>query len=156
MKKYKYMILGGGACGLSLAVTLLRGGETSFIVLEKEKEAGGLCRSAYIDGGPVDIGGGHVLEIKKEDVRDLVFSFLPQDEWVNIKRENTVKIGDYEVGYPIESHIWQFPKEEQKKYLDSIAKAGCQNNEPMPEKFTDWVIWKFGPHVRARYAWIAN
>lgn len=151
MKKYKYIILGGGATGLSLAVSLLRGNEKSFIVLEKEKDAGGLCRSEYIDGGPVDIGGGHILGMKKPDVLDLMFSFLPKDEWVCIKRSNTIKVKDFEVGYPIEAHIWQFPKDEQEKYLESISNAACLKGEEMPEKFTDWITWKFGDKIANDY-----
>ena len=151
MKEYKYIILGAGASGLSLAVSLLRKGETSFIVLEKEKEAGGLCRSVDVDGGPLDFGG-HILDLKRKKVLDFVFSFLPEDEWKIIKRENTVKLKNgEEIGYPVESNIWQLSEEEQKKFLQSISEAGCQNGEEMPEKFGDWVKWKFGDKIAEEY-----
>ena len=39
--KMKYLILGAGPSGLTLANRLKQMGETSFFVLEKEKEAGG-------------------------------------------------------------------------------------------------------------------
>ena len=57
--KMKYLILGAGPSGLTLANRLKQMRETSFFVLEKEKEAGGLCRSTQVDGSPFDIGGGH-------------------------------------------------------------------------------------------------
>lgn len=41
MEKVKYLILGAGAAGLSFANYLKQNGEDSFLVLEKEKEAGG-------------------------------------------------------------------------------------------------------------------
>ena len=54
--KMKYLILGAGPSGLTLANRLKQMGETSFFVLEKEKEAGGLCRSTQVD----EIGRAHV------------------------------------------------------------------------------------------------
>ena len=55
----KYLILGAGPAGLSVAAKLKQYGEKSFLVLEKEQEAGGLCRSTTVDNAPFDIGGGH-------------------------------------------------------------------------------------------------
>ena len=57
----KYLILGAGPAGLTVANRLKQLGENSFLVLEKEKQAGGLCRSKIVDGAPFDIGGGHFL-----------------------------------------------------------------------------------------------
>ena len=45
----KYIILGAGPAGLSYANRLKNSGETSFLVLEREKDAGGLCRSVNVD-----------------------------------------------------------------------------------------------------------
>ena len=48
MKQIKYLILGAGPAGLAFANMLKRKKENSFLVLEKEAEAGGLCRSAMV------------------------------------------------------------------------------------------------------------
>ena len=45
MEKVKYLILGAGPAGLTFANRLKQSGEDSFLVVEKETEAGGLCRS---------------------------------------------------------------------------------------------------------------
>lgn len=57
----KYLILGGGPAGLTFANRLKQKGETSFLVLEHEEIAGGLCRSVEVDGSPFDIGGGDIF-----------------------------------------------------------------------------------------------
>ncbi|HOO28457.1 MAG TPA: NAD(P)-binding protein [Lachnospiraceae bacterium] len=77
----KYLILGAGPAGLSFANRLLQNGETDFLVLEKESEAGGLCRSKYVGGGPLDIGGGHFLDVRNQEVLDFLFPFMPKTEW---------------------------------------------------------------------------
>lgn len=53
----KYLILGAGPAGLSLANAFRLAGVSDFLVLEKEAEAGGLCRSVDVDGSPFDLGG---------------------------------------------------------------------------------------------------
>ena len=66
MEQYDYLVLGAGPAGLSFACHMLEltGKEKTLLVLEKEQEAGGLCRSAMVDGAPLDIGGGHFLDVK--------------------------------------------------------------------------------------------
>ena len=68
----KYIILGAGATGLSLGCALKKKGIEDFLILEKENEAGGLCRSTEVDGSPFDIGGGHFLDVKRKKVNDFL------------------------------------------------------------------------------------
>lgn len=49
MERVNYLILGAGPAGLTLANRLKELGETSFLVLEKEAEAGGPV--PFCDGG---------------------------------------------------------------------------------------------------------
>ena len=77
----KYVILGAGPAGLAFANRLLQRGESSFVVLEKEREAGGLCRSQDVGGAALDIGGGHFLDVRRPKVNDFLFKFMPLDEW---------------------------------------------------------------------------
>ena len=116
-KKLKFLILGAGPSGLSFALRLLELGETSFLILEKESEAGGLCRSKEVDGSPLEIGGGHFLDINNKNILDFFYRFLPEEEWNRFDRKSTIRLGDFEIDYPYESNIWQFPPEKQKEYL---------------------------------------
>ena len=90
----KYLILGAGPAGLAVANRLKELGETSFLVLEKEQEAGGLCRSTMVDGSPLDIGGGHILDVRRPRVDQFVFQFMPESEWDKYDRVSRIQIGD--------------------------------------------------------------
>lgn len=147
----KYLILGAGPSGLTFANMLQRAGIDDFLVLERASYAGGLCASTDVDGSPFDIGGGHFLDVKKPEVTEYMFSFLPEDEWDRYERDSQIDLYGDMIGSPIEANIWQLPEEKQKKYLDSIEIAGCNNNEEKPEKFTDWIRWKLGDAISDDY-----
>lgn len=151
MEKVKYLILGAGPAGLTFANMLKQRGEESFLVLEKESEAGGLCRSVMVDGSPFDIGGGHFLDVRRPKVNEFLFRFMPKEEWKLFERDSRIVIGSQEVGHPLEANIWQLELESQVRVLSSIAKAGCNSGVPMPDKFRDWIIWKLGDQIADMY-----
>lgn len=151
MKKVKWLILGAGPSGLTFANCLLDVGETNFVVLEAEAEAGGLCRSVQVDDIPLDIGGGHFLDVRRPKVCQFLFRFMAESEWLLYNRDSRIALGDLLVGHPLEANIWQFPQEMQVEYLKSIAVAGCNIGKPMPEKFVDWIYWKLGEKIANDY-----
>lgn len=150
-KRYKYLILGAGPAGLSFANRLLERGETNFLVLEKEAEAGGLCRSMDVDGSPLDIGGGHFLDVRRPQVNEFLFQFMAEEEWDKYDRDSRIQIGREEIGHPIEANIWQMSLEKQVEYLKAIATAGCNTGKEMPEEFVNWIYWKLGDRVAEDY-----
>lgn len=151
MMTTKYLILGAGPAGLAIANCLKKKGIESFLVLERENEAGGLCRSMKVDGSPLDIGGGHILDVRRPKVVDFLFDFMPMEEWDQYDRVSRIQIGELTVDYPFESNIWELPVGEQVKHLSAIAKAGCNNGIPKPEKFSEWIPWKLGEKIAQDY-----
>lgn len=149
--KMKYLILGAGPSGLTLANRLKQMGETSFFVLEKEKEAGGLCRSAQVDGFPFDIGGGHFLDVRRPKVNEFLFQFMPEEEWDKFDRDSRIAVNGDVISHPIEANIWQMKLENQVEYLKSIAVAGCNLKEEMPQEFVSWIYWKLGDKIAENY-----
>lgn len=150
--KTNYLILGAGPAGLSFANLLKRYKKNvDFLILEKEDSVGGLCRSAEVDGTPLDIAGGHFLDVRRPKVNEFLFSFMPEEEWNLFDRDSRIRTDKFEIGHPFEANIWQMPQEEQVKYLKSIAAAGCNTGAPMPEKFVEWITWKLGDMVANEY-----
>ncbi len=147
----KYLILGAGPAGLTFANKLKEKGENDFLVLEKEKEAGGLCRSVQVDGSPFDIGGGHFLDVRRPHVNEFLFQFMSEEEWNLYQRDSRIVVNDNVIGHPIEANIWQMKLDDQVKYLKSIAVAGCNLGLEMPQKFTDWIYWKLGNKIAEDY-----
>jgi len=153
MKETKFVILGAGPSGLTFAHALLDAGvhQDNVVVVEQQNIAGGLCRSEIVDGAPVDIGGGHFLDVNRKEVLDFIFRFMPRHEWNTFERVSSIRIRGMEVDYPLEANLWQFPNEVQADYLESIARAGCVRGEAMPESFAAWIIWKLGDRIAQEY-----
>ncbi|MCR5650439.1 MAG: NAD(P)-binding protein [Lachnospiraceae bacterium] len=151
MESVKYLIIGAGPAGLAFANMLKASGEDSFLVLEKESEAGGLCRSSIVDGAPLDTGGGHFLDVRDPEVVNFVFSFLPEEEWDRYDRISRIDLGNAVIDYPFESNIWQLPEDEQVKHLVAISRAGCNLGKEKPELFSKWIPWKLGEKIASDY-----
>ncbi|MEI6654320.1 MAG: NAD(P)-binding protein [Verrucomicrobiota bacterium] len=150
-QQIKFVILGAGPSGLAFAHTLLARGEESFVVLEKESEPGGLCRSTDVDGWPLDIGGGHFLDVRNREVLELLFRFMPECEWNRHSRVAKIRLRGVELDHPLEGNLWQLPIEAQVDYLEGIARAGCVRGEPIPTEFEGWCRWKFGAQIADEY-----
>lgn len=147
----KYLILGAGPTGLTVANKLKERGISDFLVLEGEKVAGGLCRSLNVDGSPFDIGGGHFLDVRRPLVNEFLFKFMPENEWDKYDRDSRIVVNGNTVNHPIEANIWQMKMEDQVEYLKSIAVAGCNRGTAMPTSFVDWIYWKLGSKVAEDY-----
>lgn len=147
----KYLILGAGPAGLTVANKLKQVGITDFAVLEKEESAGGLCRSVDVDGSPFDIGGGHFLDVRRPKVNEFLFGFMPEEEWEKYDRDSRIVVNGNTINYPIEANIWQMKIEDQVEYLKSIAVAGCNLGVEMPQSFVDWIFWKLGSKIAEDY-----
>ena len=151
MEKVEYLILGAGAAGLTVANRLKELGVDSFYVLESEKEAGGLCRSVITDGSPIDIGGGHFLDVRRPEVNKFLFQFMPCEEWNIFERDSRIEVMGENINHPMEANIWQMSVDSQIAYLTSIFKAGCNQGEKMPLRFTEWIRWKLGDKIADDY-----
>ncbi len=147
----RYLILGAGPAGLTVANKLKQAGVTDFLVIEREKTAGGLCRSVDVDGSPFDIGGGHFLDVRRPKVNEFLFGFMPEEEWDKYDRDSRIVVNGNTVNHPIEANIWQMKIEDQVEYLKSIAVAGCNLGTEVPEAFVDWIYWKLGSKVAEDY-----
>jgi len=150
-QSHKFLILGAGPSGLAFACRLLQHGETDFLVLEAAEEVGGLCRSVDVDGAPLDIGGGHFLDVANPTVLDFLFSFLPREAWDAYERDSRIRIDNRLIGSPIESHIWEMEASLQQACLQDIAEAGCNTGRPEPDRFVDWIYWKLGRRIAEIY-----
>ncbi len=152
----KYLIIGAGPSGLAFANCLYDKGERDFRVIELEEEAGGLARSRDVDGTPLDIGGGHFMDVRRPRVNEFLFRFMGEDELNSFDRVTKIRTAGVRIDYPYEANIWQLPIDEEVEHLKSIASAGCNTGQSEPVNFRDWIIWKLGRKIAEEYMFPYN
>jgi protoporphyrinogen oxidase len=85
----KAIIIGAGPAGLTAAYELLKKTDIIPVIIEKDKQVGGLAKTINYKGNRIDIGG-HRFFSKSQKIIDWWLQFLPLDEAVN---EHHIHIG---------------------------------------------------------------
>ena len=87
----KIAVIGAGISGLSVAHFL--GGRYEVTIFEKEDRAGGLIKCCRVNGCLFHNCGGHVLNSKRQDVLDWLWSkFICEKEFFKVERNACVFI----------------------------------------------------------------
>jgi protoporphyrinogen oxidase len=146
----KVTIIGGGISGVSIA-RMLQKNNIDFIILEKENDPGGLCRTININNHLLDIGGGHFFCSKYEEVYNFIFEHIPVDNFNKYKRVSKINIEGNIIDYPVESNINQLPFDLFFEYLESIFLSGNRIGVEEPKKYIDWIKWKLGEKIANNY-----
>lgn len=76
---------------------------------------------------------------------------MPEEEWDKFDRDSRIAVNGDVISHPIEANIWQMKLENQVEYLKSIAVAGCNLKEEMPQEFVSWIYWKLGDKIAENY-----
>lgn len=146
---YDYIVIGGGMTGIAAARRLQQLGRENFILLEGEKETGGLCRTKVIDGHYLDIGGGHVLHSKFPEVLDWIFNHIPKEDFNKYDTKVLIDLEGHPVEFPIELNLWQLPTDLQVEYLYSYLTAASKDVKY--ENFESWIRNYLGDKIADNY-----
>lgn len=139
----KYIIIGAGISGLSIAQLLNKDNEV--IVLEKDNRPGGMIKCDRVEGSLFHRTGGHVFNTKREDVMKWFWSFFDQErDFIKTVRNSSVVMDDGKlIPYPIEYHAYLLGKETGTKIVaDLVEMARHQDNDPT--NFEDFLKGRFG------------
>ena len=111
MNPVRNLILGAGLAGLSAAFHLPR---KETVLIERETEVGGLCRSREVDGFVFDCTG-HLLHLREGPVRDLVLGLLPA-AFNTIRRRALIFSKGVLTGYPFQANTYGLPREVVREF----------------------------------------
>ncbi len=147
MPKKKIIVLGGGLAGLSAAWFLQQRGKEC-VVLEKEKQAGGLCRSKKVKGFTFD-HDGHLLHFRDRYTLGLVKRLLPGN-LARHKRNAWVHSCGNSIPYPFQANLHALPPRVGKECLDGFIRCRKSREAARNENFLKWINSYFGKGI-AKY-----
>lgn len=145
-------ILGGGLSGLSTAYFLKKNRHKDYLVFEKEKETGGLCRSKNINGFIFDYDG-HLLHFRNKNIQNLIKGLLA-DNLIHHHRNSWVKADGYEIPYPFQNFFLHTRPQIARPCLIDFIKS---NSAPKKiNNFREWSLSNFGRGVSEHFMFPYN
>lgn len=147
----KYGIIGAGMSGLAIA-NILQDNGNEVVVFEKGKRPGGMIKCDRVEGSLFHRTGGHVFNTKRQDVMDWFWRhFDKEKEFTKAERHSSVVMdGMDNIPYPIENHMYYFPEDVQKSFINDllhIYNTGGGN----PENFDEFLRCRFGETLYKMY-----
>lgn len=138
-----YLILGAGISGLSCAAKLQ--GE-DYLLLERETEIGGYCRTFHQNGFVWDYAG-HFFHFRNPDIQAEFRGLLSDGDTVFQKKCTKILYNGQYIDYPFQYNIHQLDKEEfidclTGLYCRPAGQAGC---------FKEMLYAKFGTGISDKF-----
>ncbi len=133
------LILGGGLTGLSTAYHLQQLGYTDYLVVEREQEPGGLCRSFQKEGFTFDYSG-HLLHLHTPYGKKFVKTLL-KNNLRRIKRESWVYLQNRWIPFPIQANLYALPCAISHLCAEELLQKGPSTK---PHSLKAWCISSFG------------
>jgi UDP-galactopyranose mutase len=138
------VVIGAGPAGLSAAYHL--GGD--YVVLEREAELGGLCRSFEL-GGTVFDYGGHAFFTKHDYARELALSLSPDGMFTQPRQAWVYSHGSF-VPYPFQSNLHGLPADVVDDCLAGLPTTGATGGGTA-ESLLDWMGASFGDGIARHF-----
>jgi protoporphyrinogen oxidase len=138
------LIVGAGLAGLSAAYRL---GDRSYVLVEREPEVGGLCRSIREGGFTFDYTG-HLLHMKRPEIRDLVFDLVGEPAFLKIDRRSGIYSHGAYTEYPFQVNTHGLPRAVVREcvmgFLETLQQLRTSEDDA---SFHDWALATFGPGI---------
>ena len=138
------VVLGAGLTGLSAAYHMAKSGQ-QVVVIEREAEVGGACRTLTEDGFSFDLTG-HLLHLRRDDSTPLLAELGVLRELRRHRRRAGVALAGRITPYPLQIHTYRLPAEVRRDCVLGFVQAALAGRhvESAGEDFATWVLGHFG------------
>jgi protoporphyrinogen oxidase len=136
------LIVGAGITGLSYAAYTTN----DYIIIEKDKEVGGYCKTIKQDGFVWDYSG-HFFHFQDESIKNDIFNGMDMSEVLTVNKNTQIKYKDRMVDYPFQKNIHQLP---QSEFIDCLYDL-FQNPVKDYATFKEMLYAKFGKSIAEKF-----
>lgn len=138
----KYLIIGAGISGLSFAQK-----KDDYLIIEKENEVGGLCRTIHRNGYTWDYSG-HFFHFKNEKIKKMFLDNISDEDLIEKKKNTKIFIDNQYIDYPFQKNIHQLDKE---SFIDCLYELYFRKESTHYDSFIDMLYGKFGKGITDRF-----
>ena len=143
-RKVKYLIIGGGISGLTFANYVK---DEDYLILEKEKEVGGYCRTIQ-KGDFVWDYAGHFFHFKTAEFKKIFEDNMKPNDIVHQEKCTKIIYHNQLIDYPFQTHIHQLEKQE---FIDCLYDLFHREEKENYEDFLDMLYGKFGKSIVEKF-----
>lgn len=140
MIEVKYLVLGGGVSGLAFANFV---NSEDYLILEKESELGGYCRTVYQDGFVWDYAG-HFFHFATDKLKNFFKAKIDDDKLVERTKVTKIYFDEDLIDFPFQSNIHQLKKD---KFQECLYDLYFREDKEAYESFLDMLYAKFGKAI---------
>lgn len=136
------LIVGAGITGLSYAAYT----NNDYIIIEKDSEVGGYCKTIKQDGFVWDYSG-HFFHFQDEKIKNDIFNGMDMSSVLTVIKNTQIKYKDRLVDYPFQKNIHQLP---QSEFIDCLYDL-FQNTAKDFSTFKEMLYAKFGKSIAEKF-----
>ena len=144
MKQTKYLVIGAGISGLTVANYLK---DEDYLVLEKENEIGGFCRT-FREGDYVWDFAGHFFHFKTDEMKNLFIEKMKDEEMVYQEKNTKIYYKGKMINYPFQMNIHQLEKDE---FIECLYDLYNKVEKEEYDNFLDMLYGKFGKSITEKF-----
>ena len=138
-KKVKNLVIGAGISGLTFAKYI----DSDYLILEKDSEVGGYCRTIKNDNYIWDYAG-HFYHFKTDEFKSLFLSLVEPDQIITQNKITKIYYEDRLIDYPFQKNIHQLS---QKDMINAIYDLFTKKEKDNYDNFLDMLYGKFGKSI---------
>ncbi len=144
----EHLIVGAGASGLAFANFI---DSDDYLVLEREAEVGGWCKTITQDGFVWDYSG-HFFHFRHPELEQWLRARIPQgQQLVTVARQARIQYGDRLIDFPFQKNIHQLPHEDFLDCLHDLHWREEAAAQATPGSFKAMLYEKFGRGISERF-----
>jgi protoporphyrinogen oxidase len=145
MDKTNYLIVGAGVTGLSFANFI---DSEDYLIIERENEPGGYCRSIKSEGFIWDYAG-HFLHFRKKSIKNFLLSRIPDKSIIKVRKNAKIFYKDRYIDYPFQKNIHQLEKQEFIDCLYDLYFRSVYGNDR--RNFQSMLYQNFGKSISEKF-----
>ncbi len=144
MNKVKYLVIGAGISGLSFANFI---GTDDYLIVEKDNEIGGYCKTVDNKNYVWDYAG-HFYHFKTEEMKELFLEKMQNEEIVNQVKNTKIYYNNKLINYPFQTNIHELEKQE---FIDCLYDLYNKEEKENYDSFLDMLYGKFGKSIVEKF-----
>lgn len=143
IENVKYLIIGAGISGLTFANYI----KDDYMILEKESEVGGYCRTIK-KGDFIWDYAGHFFHFKTDEFKKMFIDEVDPEDIIKKDKCTKILYKNQLVDYPFQTNIHQLEKQE---FIDCLYDLFNKEEKDDYDNFLDMLYGKFGKSIVEKF-----